>query len=50
MGKVLMLKISKKGAKGFCVCSVAKRKLDLLAVDKHRFWRLDGDFLVLESY
>ena len=50
MDKVLMLKISKKGVKGFCVCSVAKRKLDLMAVDEHRCWYVEGDFLVLRSY
>jgi len=45
-----MLKVSKKGAKGFRVESVPYNKLRLLADDKHRFWKLDGDFLVLESY
>jgi len=50
MNKVVMLKVSKKGDKGFRVESVPIRKLRLLAVDKHRFWKLEGDFLVLESY
>lgn len=48
--KTVMLKVSKKGEKGFCVCSVPLKKLNLLADDKHRFWRLEGDFLVLQSY
>jgi hypothetical protein len=50
MNKTVMLKVSKKGDKGFQVCSVPVRKLQLLAVDKHRFWSLEGDFLVLRSY
>ena len=50
MDKTIMLKISAKGDKGFQVCSVPVRKLRLLAVDKHRFWSLKGDFLVLHSY
>jgi hypothetical protein len=45
-----MLKVSRKGDKGFQVASVPLRKLRLLASDKHRFWSLDGDFLVLHSY
>ena len=45
-----MFKISKKGDKGFRIESVPIRKLRLLAADNHRFWRLDGYFLVLESY
>ena len=47
--KVVMLKISKKGDKGFRIESVPIRKLRLLAVDKHRVWSLEGDFLVLHS-
>ena len=50
MDKTVMLKISKKGDKGFQVCSVPVSKLRLLALDKHRFWSLEGDFLVLKSY
>ena len=50
MTKTVMLKISKKGDKGFQVCSVPLRKLKQLATDKHRFWSLEGDFLVLHSY
>ena len=45
-----MLKISKKGDKGFQVCSVPLKKLQALAADGHRFWSLEGDFLVLHSY
>ncbi len=54
MGYIIMetvlLKISKKGDKGFQVCSVPLQKLKRLAADKHRFWSLEGDFLVLHSY
>jgi hypothetical protein len=50
MEKTVMLKVSRKGDKGFQVASVPLRKLRLLASDKHRFWSLDGDFLVLHSY
>ena len=45
-----MLKISKKGDKGFQVCSVPLRKLKSMAGDKHRPWSVEGDFLVLRSY
>lgn len=48
--ETVMLKISKKGDKGFQVCSVPLQKLKKLASDKHRFWSLEGDFLVLHSY
>jgi hypothetical protein len=50
MNKTVMLKISAKGDKGFQVCSVPIKKLKSIATEKHRFWRLEGDFLVLESY
>ncbi len=50
MGETVMLKVSKKGDKGFYVASVPLRKLKLLASEKHRFWSLEGDFLVLRSY
>ena len=50
MNKTVMLKISKKGDKGFRVSSVPLRKLKLLAEDNHKFWVLEGDFLVLKSY
>jgi hypothetical protein len=46
----VLLKVSKKGDKGFQVCSVPLVKLKRLASAGHRFWRLEGDFLVLESY
>ena len=45
-----MLKLSMKGDKGFQVCSVPLKKLKRLSSDKHRFWSLEGDFLVLKSY
>ena len=48
--ETVMLKLSKKGDKGFQVCSVPLQKLKHLASDKHRFWSLEGDFLVLHSY
>ena len=50
LDKTVMLKISAKGDKGFQVCSVPFKKLKLMAVEKHRFWSLEGDFLVLHSY
>jgi hypothetical protein len=50
MDKTVMLKVSKKGDKGFQVSSVPLKKLKLLANDKKRFWTLEGEFLVLKSY
>ena len=49
MRKTVMLKVSKKGDKGFRVESVPMRKLRLLAVDNCRVWSLEGEFLVLHS-
>ena len=48
--ETVMLKLSKKGDKGFQVCSVPLKKMKRLASDEHRFWSLEGDFLVLKSY
>jgi hypothetical protein len=45
-----MLKLSKKGNKGYQVCSIPLQKLKRSASDKHRFWSIEGDFLVLKSY
>jgi len=50
MTETVILKISKKGDKGYQVCSVPMQKLRKLASDKHRFWTLEGDFIVLHSY
>jgi hypothetical protein len=50
MTETVMLKVSKKGDKGFQVCSVPLQKLKRVASLKHRFWSLEGDFLVLHSY
>jgi hypothetical protein len=50
MTETVMLKITKKGDKGFQVSSVPVQKLQKLANDKHRYWSLEGDFLVLRSY
>jgi hypothetical protein len=50
MNKTVMLKVSKKGDKGFQVCSVPVKKLKLMACDSHKSWSLEGDFLVLRSY
>jgi hypothetical protein len=50
MGETVLLKISKKGDKGFQVCSVPLQKVKRMASDKHRFWSIEGDFLVLHSY
>jgi hypothetical protein len=44
----VLLKISTR--KGSRVESVPLMKLKRLASASHRFWRLEGDFLVLESY
>jgi hypothetical protein len=48
MEKTVLLKISTR--KGSRIESVPLKKLQLLAADKHRFWSLEGDFLVLHSY
>jgi len=48
MQKTVLLKISTR--KGSRIESVPLKKLQLLAADKHRFWSLEGDFLVLHSY
>lgn len=50
MNKMVKLRVARKGIDGFQICSIPLCKLRLLAVDEHRFWRLDGDFLILESY
>jgi hypothetical protein len=50
MAETVILKVSKKGDKGFQVSSVPLQKLKRLASDEHRFWSLEGDFLVLKSY
>jgi hypothetical protein len=50
LNETVMLKIAKKGEKGYQVSSVPLQKLKRLANDKHRFWSLEGDFLVLKSY
>jgi hypothetical protein len=44
-----MLKISKKGDKAYRISSVPTKKLKELANDQHRFWSIEGDFLVLKS-
>jgi len=46
--KTVLLKISTR--KGSRIESVPLKKLKGLALDKHRRWYLDGDFLVLRSY
>ena len=50
MTETIMLKLSKKGDKGIQIYSVPLRKLKRIASLKHRFWSLEGDFLVLHSY
>jgi hypothetical protein len=44
----ILLKISTR--RNSRIESVPLLKLKRLASAGHRFWRLDGDFLVLESY
>jgi hypothetical protein len=46
--KTVLLKITAR--KGSRIESVPLKKLQSLAADKHRFWSLEGDFLVLHSY
>ena len=48
MQKTVLLKISTR--KGSRIESVPLKKLKLLAADKHKFWSLEGDFLILKSY
>ena len=48
MENTVLLKISTR--KGSRIESVPLCKLKLLASCKHRFWSLDGDFLVLKAY
>jgi hypothetical protein len=48
MQKTVLLKISTR--KGSRIESVPLKKLQSLATDKHRFWSLEGDFLVLHAY
>ena len=50
MNKTVKLRISRKGVDGFQIGSVPMRKLRLMVDDEHRFWSLEGDFLVLRSY
>jgi hypothetical protein len=50
MDETIILKIAKKGDKGFRIESVPTRKLKRMASDEHRRWSLEGDFLVLKSY
>jgi hypothetical protein len=46
--KTVLLKISTR--KGSRIESVPLKKLQSLAADVHKFWSLEGDFLVLHSY
>jgi hypothetical protein len=45
----VMLKVSKKGDKGYCVCSVPLKKLKASGLLKRRLWSLKCDFIVLKS-
>lgn len=46
---IIILKVSKKGDKGFQICSVPMKKLRRMVYMRNRSWRLKGDFLVLEG-
>jgi hypothetical protein len=48
MQEKVLLKITTR--KGSRIESVPILKLKRLATASHRFWRLEGDFLILESY
>jgi hypothetical protein len=48
MQERVLLKITTR--KGSRVESVPLMKLKRLAKNSHRFWKLEGDFLILESY
>jgi hypothetical protein len=45
----ILLKIAKKGEKGYHVASVPMKKLKRLAKGNQRFWNLEGEFLILQS-
>ncbi len=44
------LRISKKDAKGYYVCSVPLQKLERIASNKHRYWEFKDGWLILHSY
>lgn len=48
MQETVLLKISTR--KGSRIESIPLIKLERLAKNPHRFWRLEGDFLILDSY
>jgi len=49
MPKVVLLKISRKGEKGFQVCSVPMKKLTRISKERQKWWELQGDFLFLRT-
>jgi hypothetical protein len=48
MKETVLLKITTR--KGSRIESVPLMKLQRLAKNQQRFWKLDGDFIVIESY
>jgi hypothetical protein len=48
MQETVLLKISTR--KGSRIESVPLVKLERLAKNAHRFWKLEGDFLILVAY
>ena len=49
MPKVVLLKISKKGEKGFEISSVPMKKLIKASKERQKWWELEGDFLFLRT-
>jgi hypothetical protein len=48
MHETVILKISTR--KGSRIESVPLKKLQKIAQEKHRYWSLEGEFLILRSY
>jgi len=49
MPKVVLLKISLKGKRGYRIESVPMKKLTRLSKERQRWWELQGDFLFLRT-
>lgn len=49
MPRVVLLKITQKGEKGFQISSVPMKKLSELAKERFRSWELQGEFLFLRT-
>ncbi|MCW3984741.1 MAG: hypothetical protein NWE96_12250 [Candidatus Bathyarchaeota archaeon] len=48
MTQTVLLKISTR--KGSRIESLPLKKLQTIAKEKHKFWSLEGDFLILKAY